>query len=43
MPFPSTRQYAFAFNQPLRFDTSKVTTMHAMFWVRSARALNLTP
>ena len=35
----STRQYATAFNQPLSFDTSKVTTMYAMFYVRSARAL----
>ena len=35
----STRQYASAFNQPLSFDTSKVTTMHRMFYVRSARAL----
>ena len=38
MPSPSTRQ-ASAFNQPLSFDTSSVTTMHAMFYVRSARAL----
>jgi len=36
---PSTRQLAYAFNQPLRFDTSKVTTMSDMFYVRSARAL----
>ena len=36
---PSTRQYATAFNQPLSFDTSKVTTMVRMFFVRSARAL----
>merc|ERR1712086_988452 len=35
----STRQDARAFNQPLSFDTSKVTNMYAMFWVRSARAL----
>ena len=35
----STRQYATAFNQPLSFDTSKVTNMDAMFYVRSARAL----
>ena len=34
-----TRQGASAFNQPLSFDTSKVTTMYAMFYVRSARAL----
>ena len=39
MPFPSTRQHAVAFNQPLSFDTSKVTTMNEMFNVRSARAL----
>jgi len=42
-PSLSTRQGASAFNQPLSFDTSKVTTMEAMFAVRSARALNLTP
>ena len=35
----STRQGALAFNQPLSFDTSKVTNMGGMFWVRSARAL----
>eukprot|EP00964_Phaeocystis_antarctica_P081052 scaffold50673_cov51-Phaeocystis_antarctica.AAC.2 len=35
----STRQYASAFNQPLSFDTSSVTTMYGMFWVRSAHAL----
>ena len=35
----STRQEAKAFNQPLSFDTSSVTDMHAMFFVRSARAL----
>ena len=34
-----TPQYASAFNQPLSFDTSKVTNMYAMFYVRSARAL----
>ena len=28
-----------AFNQPLSFDTSKVTTMQQMFYVRSAHAL----
>ena len=39
MPFPSTRQHAHAFNQPLSFDTSKVTDMGRMFQVRSARAL----
>ena len=36
---PSTRQYASVFNQPLSFDTSKVTNMRDMFFVRSARAL----
>ena len=35
----STRQGASAFNQPLSFDTSRVITMHAMFYVRSAHAL----
>ena len=35
----STRQWAYKFNQPLSFDTSKVTNMHQMFYVRSARAL----
>ena len=39
MPSPSTRQAASAFNQPLSLDTSSVTTMYAMFDVRSARAL----
>jgi len=39
MPSPSTRQGASAFNQPLSFDTSSVTTMYRMFKVRSARAL----
>ena len=44
-PFPasharlSTRQDAHAFNQPLSFDTSKVTNMREMFAVRSAHAL----
>jgi len=32
------RQYAYAFNQPLSWDTSRVTTMYRMFRVRSARA-----
>jgi len=27
-----------AFNQPLSFDTSSVTTMSGMFYVRSAHA-----
>eukprot|EP00964_Phaeocystis_antarctica_P045599 scaffold26259_cov55-Phaeocystis_antarctica.AAC.2 len=35
----STRQEASAFNQPLSFDTSSVTTMYSMFGVRSAHAL----
>jgi surface protein len=39
MPLPSTRQLAKAFNQPLSLDTSKVTDMRYMFYVRSARAL----
>ena len=39
MPAFSTRQGAKAFNQPLSFDTSKVTNMEYMFTVRSARAL----
>jgi len=39
MPLLSTRQSATAFNQPLSFDTSKVTNMGRMFYVRSARAL----
>jgi len=34
----STRQGAFAFNQPLSFDTSSVTDMRSMFAVRSARS-----
>ena len=34
-----TRQGAGAFNQPLSFDTSSVTDMYGMFWVRFARAL----
>ena len=32
----STRQRAYAFNQPLSFDTSSVTSMHKMFDVRSS-------
>ena len=39
MPLPLTRQAAHAFNQPLSFDTSEVTDMYLMFYVRSARAL----
>ena len=35
----STRQYASAFDQPLSFDTSKVTNMGAIFYVRSAHSL----
>ena len=38
----STRQHARAFNQPLSFDTSSVTTMYYTFYVRSAHALPLT-
>jgi hypothetical protein len=43
MALPSTRQEAYAFNQPLSIDTSKVTTMDRMFNVRSARALAPKP
>ena len=39
----STRQSARKFNQPLSFDTSKVTNMYRMFWVRSARDLASKP
>jgi hypothetical protein len=39
----SLRQAAYAFNQPLSFDTSKVTNMYHMFYVRSARALPPKP
>ena len=39
----STRQGASAFNQPLSWDTSKVTDMYGMFEVRSARALAPKP
>ena len=38
-PSLSTRQNAHAFNQPLSWDTSKVTNVHDMFEVRPARAL----
>ena len=38
-----TRQMASSFNQPLSFDTSKVTDMGIMFYVRFARASPLTP
>ena len=38
MPLLSTRQSAPAFNQPLSFDTSSVTDMSDMFYVRSAPA-----
>ena len=34
-PLLPTRQSASAFNQPLSLDTSSVTTMSGMFWVRS--------
>ena len=37
-----TRQAARAFNQPLSFDASSVTSMASMFYVRSARALPST-
>jgi hypothetical protein len=43
VPLPSTRQKAYAFNQPLSLDTSKVTDMQSMFYVRSARALAPKP
>ena len=33
-----TRQSASAFNQPLSFDTSSVTSISDMFYVRSAQA-----
>ena len=36
MPFVRSRQGASAFNQPLSFDTSSVTDMRYMFWVRSS-------
>jgi hypothetical protein len=39
----STRQAAYAFNQPLSFDTSKVMNMRSMFHVRFARALPPKP
>ena len=42
-PLLSTRQNAHAFNQPLSLDTSKVTDMTYMFFVRSARALASKP
>eukprot|EP00964_Phaeocystis_antarctica_P086061 scaffold54446_cov43-Phaeocystis_antarctica.AAC.2 len=35
----STRQGATAFNQPLSFDTSKVSSMEFMFHVRPTPAL----
>ena len=38
----SARQYAVAFNQPLSFDTSGVTSMYQMFYVRSSCALGLS-
>jgi hypothetical protein len=38
-----TRQYASAFNQLLSLDTSSVTTMSGMFYVRSALAPPLIP
>ena len=36
--FLLTRQYASAFNQTLSLNTSSVTNMSYMFYVRSARA-----
>ena len=39
----SARQGAYKFNQSLSFDTSKVTTMGYMFYVRFARALPPKP
>ena len=36
----STRQDAKAFNQPLSWDTSKVTTMRYMFWMNSLSDAN---
>ena len=36
---PSTRQGASAFNQPLSFDTSSVTTMISMFAVRDRKSV----
>eukprot|EP00964_Phaeocystis_antarctica_P045733 scaffold26342_cov63-Phaeocystis_antarctica.AAC.1 len=35
-PSFDSRQYASAFNQPLSFDTSSITTMNTMFSVRSS-------
>jgi len=43
MPSLWTRQGAYAFNQPLTFDTSSVTSMNGMFQVRSAPAHATTP
>eukprot|EP00964_Phaeocystis_antarctica_P016220 scaffold8959_cov55-Phaeocystis_antarctica.AAC.3 len=44
-PSFDSRQYAYAFNQPLSFDASSVTTMYSMFLVRSSPcpAPNLQP
>ena len=39
----STRQLAYAFNQPLNFDTSRVINMDEMFEVHSTRALRPGP
>ena len=38
MPAFQLGMAAIKLNQPLSFDTSKVTTMYAMFYARSARA-----
>ena len=35
-PSFDSRQFASAFNQPLSLDTSSVTNMFAMFYVRSS-------
>ena len=43
MPSLWTRQDAYAFNQPLSFDTSSVTSMQYMFqvWLRTCPNLHL--
>ena len=40
---PCLRQGTWAFNQPLSFDTSSVTAMNYMFYVRSCPALPSPP
>ena len=42
LPLP-TRQYSKAFNQPLSFDTSSVTAMSYMFYVRPPRVPPASP